>query len=330
MKKTGYWRILRQLPKRGSSVLILGFALLHSVSLASPAQAPTVPAPCSSQNPCASAFLGAGSLWGIRHAGEVTIAPRFQRTFAASTLPRGEGLHGLIVTEIDGKHGLVGRDGRELFEPQFGRPSVQNGYLMLRRDGQSCLLDRQGVMVVACDSHRIYASSDPNQFTVIKDGKARFFRRDGSEIVHARAAPPQAPAPAPASKPTLRFESSKSPLERLVEARRWDEAIRLAAQSNDPKEARYVLLTMIRTSSTRDARYEAGKRALYEHIGLYTRAAMASNSVERSELSRSETMLRTQIDGPAPSSTFHRIDAGTVGECRARGGTVRTGGCWSN
>nr|GGH95676.1 hypothetical protein GCM10011355_12780 [Aquisalinus luteolus] len=137
----------------------------------------------------------------------------------------------------------------------------------------------------------------------------------------------------PASEPVVTPEKPKfdeAQLEQLVQARQWDEAVQMVALSGGPAHARYVLLMFIRTATSRDARYEAGRMAIYENIELFPLAATASGPLERQELSRYESLLRTQIDGPVYSGTSYRMNAATVGDCRSQGGTVRSGGCWSN
>ena len=113
-------------------------------------------------------------------------------------------------------------------------------------------------------------------------------------------------------------------LERLVQEKKWDEAVRLAAASNEARDIRDVLLIFNRSASTGDARFQAGKVAIYENILMFQKATTVTGPLEKSELLKMETNIRTWFEGPvyAPAQSGGYISASTVGECHRMGGTV--------
>lgn len=291
--------------------------------------------PCSVQAPCAKPFFRDG-LYGIRlGSGEVTIPPRFDRAyFAHQRYPKAQGSH-LIITEKDGKVGFVSRDGKETEPPVYTVRHFGDGSLIIvEHAGKQCGINRHGVMVLDCKYDMIFATANSNTFFVKENGEARYINASGDTLKFSQPTPSPAPAPAapaPTTKPAI-VMAPVSELEQLVQAKKWDEAIRLAAASNEPRDMRDVLLIFNRTASTSDARYESGKSVLYENIGMIQKATWVSRPLEKSELQRLETAIRAWAEGPtAPSSSFNGyINATTVGECHSRGGSVTVMGRCAN
>jgi hypothetical protein len=305
--------------------LITGFLLMAVFGLAAlPASAQQAETPCSPQAPCAKPFLGSGG-YGIQLGGEATISSRFDRAYLApQRYPKAKGLN-LIITEKDGKIGFVNREGIETEPPQYKISNFGDGSLIIvEREGKKCAINRHGVRILDCEYQLIYATDRPNVFFVKINGEGRYQTLSGEILNFTQPElepPPTEPAP---YKPLPFAVVEPSELEKLVNAKKWDEAIRTAAASGDGANIRDVLLIFNRTARTSDPSYEAGKRELYKNIGMFPTALKYVGPMEKSELQRLETNIRTWAEGPSESPYAFRgfINASTVGECHRMGGTV--------
>lgn len=307
--------------------LIIGFLLMAACGLtALPASAEQTYMPCSSQAPCATPFEENGQ-WGVRNAkGEVTVPAKYSHAqFATERHPKS-GAHGLIITREDlggiyKRLGLVDRNGVEITPPKYWEIWENKGVFTGGLDGKLCGFNGAGQQIIPCGSSQVAVRDEWIEF---KRGNEKLFLDFAGNEIEApsqeqqlAAAPPPPPAALPVAAPVPE-------LERLVQERKWDEAIRLAAASNEPRDIRDVLLIFNRSASTGDAHYEAGKVAIYENIGMIQRATWATGPLEKSELQKMETNIRTWFEGPVytPPQGGGYISARTVGECHRMGGTV--------
>lgn len=309
--------------------LITGFLLMAACGLtALPAVAEQSFMPCSLQAPCATPFEENGK-WGVRNAkGEVTVPAIYSHAqFATERHPRS-GAHGLIITRQDlggiyKRLGLVDRNGVEITPPKYWEIWENKGVFTGGFDGKLCGIDGKGAEFIACGATHITRRDE--WIEVTRNGEKTFLDFAGNEIEapsreqQLAAAPKLAPG-----KPVALAAAPVPELERLVQERKWDEAVRLAAVSNEPRDIRDVLLIFNRSASTRDARYQAGKVAIYENIGMIQKATWVTGPLEKSELLKMETNIRTWFEGPvyAPPQGGGYINARTVGECHSMGGTV--------
>ncbi len=307
--------------------LITGFLLMAACGLtALPAVAEQSFMPCSLQAPCATPFEENGK-WGVRNArGEVTVPAKYSHAqFATERHPKS-GAHGLIITREDlgGNYkrlGLVDRNGVEITPPKYWEIWEDKGVFRGGFDGKLCGFDGTGRQIIPCGSSQVAIRADWIEF---KRGNEKFFVDFAGNEIEApsrerqlAAAPPPPPAALPVAAPVPE-------LERLVQERKWDEAIRLAAASDEPRDIRDVLLIFNRSASTSDARFQAGKVAIYENIGMIQKATWVTGPLEKSELLKMETNIRAWFEGPvyAPPQGGGYINARTVGECHSMGGTV--------
>ena len=307
--------------------LITGFLLMAACGLgALPASAEQAYMPCSSQAPCATPFEENGK-WGVRNAkGEVTVPAKYSHAqFATDRHPKS-GAHGLIITREDlggiyKRLGLVDRDGVEITPPKYWEIWENKGVFTGGFDGKICGFNGEGRQIIPCGSSQVAVRDEWIEFK--RDNEKFFVDFAGNEIEapsreqQLAAAPPPPPAALPVATPIPE-------LERLVQERKWDEAVRLAAASNEPRDIRDVLLIFNRSASTGDARFQAGKVAIYENIGMIQKATWVTGPLEKSELLKMETNIRTWFEGPvsAPPQGGGYISARTVGECHSMGGTV--------
>lgn len=307
--------------------LITGFLLMAACGLgALPASAEQAYMPCSSQAPCATPFEENGK-WGVRNAkGEVTVPAKYSHAqFATDRHPKS-GAHGLIITREDlggiyKRLGLVDRNGLEITPPKYWEIWENKGVFTGGFDGKICGFSGEGRQIIPCGSSQVAVRDEWIEF---KRGNEKFFVDFAGNEIEApsreqqlAAAPPPPPAALPVATPIPE-------LERLVQERKWDEAVRLAAASNEPRDIRDVLLIFNRSASTGDARFQAGKVAIYENIGMIQKATWVTGPLEKSELLKMETNIRTWFEGPvsAPPQGGGYISARTVGECHSMGGTV--------
>lgn len=307
--------------------LITGFLLMAACGLGALAtSAEQAYMPCSSQAPCATPFEENGK-WGVRNAkGEVTVPAKYSHAqFATDRHPKS-GAHGLIITREDlggiyKRLGLVDRNGLEITPPKYWEIWENKGVFTGGFDGKICGFNGEGRQIIPCGSSQVAVRDEWIEF---KRGNEKFFVDLAGHEIEApsreqqlAAAPPPPPAALPVATPIPE-------LERLVQERKWDEAVRLAAASNEPRDIRDVLLIFNRSASTGDARFQAGKVAIYENIGMIQKATWVTGPLEKSELLKMETNIRTWFEGPvsAPPQGGAYISARTVGECHSMGGTV--------
>ena len=309
--------------------LITGFLLTAAFGLAAlSASAQQAETPCSIQAPCATPFEENGK-WGVRNAkGEVTVPAQYSHAqFATERHPKS-GAHGLIITREDlggiyKRLGLVDRNGVEITPPKFWEIWEDKGVFTGGFEGKLCGFNGAGRQIIPCGSSSVAVRAEWIEF---KRGEEKLFLDFAGNEIEAPSREQQLAA-APKLAPGKPVDLAAAPvpeLERLVQERKWDEAVRLAAASDEPRDIRDVLLIFNRSASTRDARYQAGKVAIYENIRMFQRATLATTSIETSELLNMETRIRTWFEGPvyAPPSGGGYISASTVGECHRMGGTV--------
>lgn len=300
------------------AVIFAGSAIVSTAKAQSP------DAPCTDEATCAKPFWENG-LYGVRdRSGLVTIPPTFSMAQKAAQRYPNSDAKSLIITQKDGKFGFVSGDGAETEAPHFSSvSSAAHGYFIVKRDGKSCLIDRHGRRLLDCRFDLILVSESPDIFFVKENGATHYMNLSGAKLVYsqpepARPSPPVTPAvTTPAAPPPSR-------LEQLVRARMWDEAVRLAAANGTPQEIRDVLLNFSRSASNTDARYNAGRQAIYENIEMVEKGKRASLPMVISELQRLETGILTWAEGPIlpPSGFRGNINARTVGECLSAGGRV--------
>ena len=297
-----------------------------------PASARQTEAPCSAQAPCATPFEENGQ-WGVRNAkGEVTVPAQYSHAqFATERHPKS-GAHGLIITRQDlggiyKRLGLVDRNGVEITPPKFWEiwedRGVFTGGLSSAVGKGLCGIDGKGAEFIACGATHITRRDE--WIEVTRNGEKTFLDFAGNEIEAPSREQQWAAAPQPAPPKPVPFAVAKpSELEKLVKAKKWDEAIRVAAASGDGAKIRDVLLIFNRTARTSDPSFEAAKNELYRNIGMFPIALKYVGPLEKSELQRLETNLRTWAEGPteAPDSFRGYHNARTVGECHSYGGTV--------
>lgn len=293
-----------------------------------PAIADTADAPCTAQAPCATLFEENGK-WGVRNAkGEVTVPAQYSHAqFATERHPKS-GAHGLIITRQDlggiyKRLGLVDRNGVEITPPKYWEIWEDKGVFTGGFDGKLCGFNGAGRQIIPCGSSQVAVRAEWIEF---KRGDEKFFLDLAGNEIEAPSREQQlaaAPKLAP-GKPVSLAAAPVPELERLVQEKKWDEAVRLAAASNEARDIRDVLLIFNRSASTRDAHFQAGKVAIYENILMFQKATTVTGPLEKSELLKMETNIRTWFEGPvyAPAQGGGYISASTVGECHRMGGTV--------
>lgn len=168
-------------------------------------------------------------------------------------------------------------------------------------------------------------------FTLRAESNAFDVNAAGDQLeVFAACEAQLAAAPAPAISEVAKAAPEPHPdLKAMVDRGQWQGAITFVANDNwSGKSALHQNYLMDKLMTAPSANTPAVRQQLYLEREMMFRALSVSG--------KQRNAMTAFVDGivnefaPIRSSPSYRIDAATVGECHDRGGTVKSGGCWSN
>lgn len=173
----------------------------------------------------------------------------------------------------------------------------------------------------------------PGQFLFTLRAESTAFDVDGAGDqleVFAACEAQLKPTPEPAVTAVAKAAPEPHPnLKAMVEQGQWQGAITFVANDNwSGKSVVHQRYLMDKLMTAPSANTPSVRQQLYLEREMMFRALSASG--------KQRDAMTAFIDGivnefaPIRPGTSYQIDAATVGECLSQGGTVRSGGCWSN